>query len=71
MRVGREEKQTNQHIFVREGDKLEWRVLMVPCKWQRTLTLFVVVLNNLIKTWRNGKVYETTADGEDQAKVIQ
>lgn len=32
---------------------------------------FVVALNNLIKTWRNGRVYETTADEEDQAKVIQ
>jgi hypothetical protein len=45
---------------------------MVPCKWQTALNLFVVVLNNLIKTWRNGKVYETTIDEEgDQAKVIQ
>jgi len=38
----------------------------------KTVSLFVVVLNNLIKTWRNGKVYKTTADEEeDQAKVIQ
>jgi len=45
---------------------------MVPCKWQTTITLFVVVLNNLIKNWRNGKVYETTADEEeDQAKVMR
>jgi hypothetical protein len=38
----------------------------------KTLGLFVVVLNNLIKTWLNGNVYKTTADEEeDQAKVIQ
>jgi hypothetical protein len=38
----------------------------------KALNLFVVVLNNLIRTWRNGKVYENTADEEeDQTKVIQ
>jgi hypothetical protein len=45
---------------------------MVPCKWQTTLNLFVVGLNNLIKTWRKGKVHATLAEeDEDPAKVIQ
>ena len=59
---GREDKQTNQNIFVHEGDRLEWRVFMAPRKLKATLTLFVVVLNNFKQTWWKGKVHETLAE---------